>query len=489
MGLRKTLLVLVSIAVISWFLNMREALGDVEIVNEGFEGKLDENGLPERGWVLKKVWGLEKNIIGTSIDNTIAFKGKRSLKISLDKVTYRNGIENTGYRPLLKPGTVYRVEGYIKTENVAGHGATIFVQHYTNPDKPYGWVANLGATKPLKGTNDWTKVSFEFITPKDSKFYLNLQLSLWRATGTVWFDEIKVYEGSQVSSDYFSAPERKTEKLTFTLSKIDIPGSDKVLWWDSNWHYRIPVKITAKGRIKKGSVIEIEVPWEEILKDVSYGILDENSFRIIEFDPKGKTAQKIDYNFICENFSTLLDDMEKVLLWKRGKSVLRCSLSDEMVKEGKKSLKTTYQISHESYWVGISDSRFLTRDWSKYDTLSFWIYPKIEGVGKFNGSFQWWEKTIGKNQAVRFTAPTNTWSYQELDLSRMIHEKATSLCFSFAAARYPIGKKFDIYLDDIRLIKKGVPTLRWILNKDMKKGETKYFYIYFDVKKLWSEGK
>ncbi|MCD6219969.1 carbohydrate binding domain-containing protein, partial [Candidatus Calescamantes bacterium] len=175
----------------------------VEIVNGGFEGKLDKDGLPEIGWILKK------DATGTTIDNTVAFRGKRSLKISIDKMGKSNGMVNTGYRPLLKPGTVYRVEGYIKTENVAGYGATIFVQHYTNPDKPYGWVANLGATKPLKGTNDWTKVIFEFITPKDSKFYLNLQLSLWRATGTVWFDEIKVYEGSQVSPDYFSAPERK----------------------------------------------------------------------------------------------------------------------------------------------------------------------------------------------------------------------------------------------------------------------------------------
>lgn len=96
------------------------------------------------------------------------------------------------YLPALKPATKYRLSFFVKLQDVkplkAGGGVCANLYDDANRWFPaHNW---------LTGTMDWTFQSYEFTTGKNTNAKVNsyLRLRLMNASGTVWFDDVKLEE-------------------------------------------------------------------------------------------------------------------------------------------------------------------------------------------------------------------------------------------------------------------------------------------------------
>ncbi len=90
----------------------------------------------------------------------------------------------------VKTNTHYRLSAKIKTENLRGRarGALLNVHEIQGGD-------NDASTRGLRGNNDWTEVSKDFHTGGRDRISINALFGGWgRATGTAWFDDIKLQE-------------------------------------------------------------------------------------------------------------------------------------------------------------------------------------------------------------------------------------------------------------------------------------------------------
>jgi putative heme-binding domain-containing protein len=89
----------------------------------------------------------------------------------------------------VKPRTDYTLSAWVKTENVKrlgnSRGALLNVHELQDPVH--------GATKPLVGDNDWTKVEFTFNSGELKEITVNCLFGGWgRATGTAYFDDVEL---------------------------------------------------------------------------------------------------------------------------------------------------------------------------------------------------------------------------------------------------------------------------------------------------------
>ncbi len=104
--------------------------------------------------------------------------GKRSLMIFTDKADYGRWMTKVP----LKPWSTYRFTGWVKTENIVavnGKGAGFRFDAF---DIDYPGYA---------GTNDWTKIGFEFETGNDDSSVLSCLMNAdGPASGRAWFDDM-----------------------------------------------------------------------------------------------------------------------------------------------------------------------------------------------------------------------------------------------------------------------------------------------------------
>lgn len=117
-------------------------------------------------------------------DSSISHSGTKSIRIVLSIPNGARWIQTVS----VMPNTKYTLAGWIRTENVA----------VSPPEQ----LANIGAnlsiygtwdhSVDLKGTNDWTYVSFEFDSGDSSEVTVACRLGYWcsTTTGTAWFDDI-----------------------------------------------------------------------------------------------------------------------------------------------------------------------------------------------------------------------------------------------------------------------------------------------------------
>jgi len=125
--------------------------------------------------------------------------------VSLDKTTFRTagqclkitsatGKDAVGvsyfFNPPLKPGTTYKLTYQVKLENVkktgSASGAAVNIATPVNMWYPRNWYM---------GTMPWTRQGWIFTTPKENRKKISyMRLYLYRAAGTVWFDDLKLEE-------------------------------------------------------------------------------------------------------------------------------------------------------------------------------------------------------------------------------------------------------------------------------------------------------
>jgi len=154
--------------------------------NPGFE--IDKSLGSGFDWTISQTPGAE-----VSIDHSVAFEGKRSLKIRF------NGRENIDFHHVYqwipwKPHTDYQLKVNMKTEGVM------------TPIGPRMEVSGIdsalyGASESLRGDNDWKELRMSFRTPAQSQGGL-LRVRRQKTKNsdrfindTVWIDHVRLSEG------------------------------------------------------------------------------------------------------------------------------------------------------------------------------------------------------------------------------------------------------------------------------------------------------
>ncbi len=142
-------------------------------------GAEDLTGELPSGWRVRTYTGEAKHSVAAP-----GHSGKNSFFIES-----ANGSDTSFHFDLdLLPGHDYLLSGWIKTENLktksGGKGAMLEL-HQLNGGQPL--------TKPLTGTNDWTKVELKFATKGQREISINLLFGGWgHATGKAWWDDLSL---------------------------------------------------------------------------------------------------------------------------------------------------------------------------------------------------------------------------------------------------------------------------------------------------------
>ena len=90
----------------------------------------------------------------------------------------------------LKPSTRYQLSFYIRTKNVIPRRESLFSGLYVTKDKNVHLPHNY-----ISGTNEWTRMAFEFVTPPEDKFNPGANFGItMRSPGEAWVDEIRLIE-------------------------------------------------------------------------------------------------------------------------------------------------------------------------------------------------------------------------------------------------------------------------------------------------------
>jgi alpha-N-arabinofuranosidase len=143
------------------------------VVNGSFE---EIDGKLPRGW------RVSSRAQVFSVD-TVAHTGKASVKVSS-----ADGADAWWFAAVpVKPYAKYRLSGWIRTEKVeagTGRGALLNLHGIGGAE-----------TKPLTGTQDWTRVELVFDSGANDAVQVNCLLGGWgRSKGAAWYDDVQLEE-------------------------------------------------------------------------------------------------------------------------------------------------------------------------------------------------------------------------------------------------------------------------------------------------------
>ncbi|MDP2896797.1 MAG: alpha-L-arabinofuranosidase C-terminal domain-containing protein [bacterium] len=149
------------------------------LVNPGFES----NVLHE-GWSLH-VYGAPPTL---AQDTAVCHEGRQSLRVSAAEPSDTA----FGQEMDLQAGRLYRLTGWIKTQNLHPKGSPVFgTFQIQNP----GGQTTLMSGRNHGGDTDWTQESILFRAPPGGRTRIALFfVGFGKGTGTVWFDDIRLEE-------------------------------------------------------------------------------------------------------------------------------------------------------------------------------------------------------------------------------------------------------------------------------------------------------
>ena len=132
-------------------------------------------------------WSVKSPEGSVSFDEDSFVTGTRSLKLNLDKpdcLNAQNRVLN------LKPNTKYRLSFYMKTKDVIplkGGGGCVRLSMLDE--------VSFHPRQRIIGTRDWFRQTFDIVTPAKMKGVITyVAPSIIEATGTVWFDDVRLEE-------------------------------------------------------------------------------------------------------------------------------------------------------------------------------------------------------------------------------------------------------------------------------------------------------
>ena len=139
---------------------------------------------------------IKKNWYGSfSCDKAYFLTGGCSAKLECGG---KAEVEVRQYLGRLKPDTDYEAAFFVRLDNVKklktkASGFYVKVQHGNAGHDPFYYPSS---TVEMTGSSPWTGLSFRFRTPKDFNIRKNacFRFILYRATGKVWIDHVKLVE-------------------------------------------------------------------------------------------------------------------------------------------------------------------------------------------------------------------------------------------------------------------------------------------------------
>jgi len=163
--------------------------------------------------------------------------------------------------------------------------------------------------------------------------------------------------------------------------------------------------------------------------------------------------------------SRLLDGMEDLSKWTfKGEGEM--SLSTEEVKDGEHSLriKSTFnmgRVDGSGDWQDlIATRRFPSEDWSRYNRISIWVYPDVDGAPAISASLILHndgshilpdDTNEGRDESIPLK--NRQWNHVVWEIAPLSRDKITALDFAYGLPKmFPDpGDKTVLYIDQMEL--------------------------------------
>ncbi len=190
----------------TWSHYLRNSFHDVEnfgTITSGEESLLFNGDFSVKPLRSNRHWGkwegskwlegwIGVDAVGSKLDDKVFVSAPYSMK--LISTNPKKGAE-TRYWTIkkLKPNTKYRISFMVKTENIRGKGGACL----NLVDTANRWFPDHNM---LRGTSDWSFQSFDYTTApgtNQGKIPCTLGVRILNATGTAWFDDVKIVELGQ----------------------------------------------------------------------------------------------------------------------------------------------------------------------------------------------------------------------------------------------------------------------------------------------------
>lgn len=138
----------------------------------------------QEGWSAY-VYGAPSRI---DIDQRVVHEGRHSLRVSASAPSDTALSQEVS----LRPGRFYRLRGWVRTHELAPHGAPVFgtLQVQTS-----GGRELIATGVNHQGSNEWTEEPVFFQAPADGRVRINMFfVGFGKGTGTAWFDDLRLDE-------------------------------------------------------------------------------------------------------------------------------------------------------------------------------------------------------------------------------------------------------------------------------------------------------
>jgi hypothetical protein len=176
------------------------------LVNGGFEGpvKLQIPSGWFRSMMPEQTENLRAGIEEIPQRGNVAFIEQSGVKIRL--------VNNWGQRIQTIPiGATVQVTADVKTENMPADTGFVMVQCWDHARRLIGGASSQ-SVEPIGGTEDWKRVSFEFVVPPDTDAMI-LRCGLAQS-GRIWFDNLSMKVVSPVAAGRHGASQGRGFEVT-----------------------------------------------------------------------------------------------------------------------------------------------------------------------------------------------------------------------------------------------------------------------------------
>ncbi|MBS7622687.1 hypothetical protein KEJ39_03320 [Candidatus Bathyarchaeota archaeon] len=154
-----------------------------------FDQYSDSRGLRPYPWGFE-VWGGKPAIY---CDSPLAHDGKKSVQLignNLDDMVVI-AIPELRLKPRIIPGKTYRVEAWVKMEDVGGNGVRLMQQFFNSSEIYIPRYRCFGEF--VRGSTDWFKLTLDSRIDDPEMIRGDPVLQFW-GIGTVWIDSMRFYE-------------------------------------------------------------------------------------------------------------------------------------------------------------------------------------------------------------------------------------------------------------------------------------------------------
>lgn len=201
-------------------------------------------------------------------DNQVTYGKTRSYKIQSNTFNDAMFFQKVS----IQKNTPYKVSCMVKTENIqaeegkSGVGAQIAITDTTE------------RSMAIQGTNEWQKIEFIFNSKNRSEIEVGFRLGgyLGNCTGTAWFSDFKIEEGSSSQEDQWNFAcfvfENTDVRVNQKQVKLEVTTQDKEDIQDTIQRFELACQNLSNGKMKANChIYQIQDPITNLSYDEEFG--------------------------------------------------------------------------------------------------------------------------------------------------------------------------------------------------------------------------